>query len=232
MNKIAFKQAAAQQPLDGGNMAKLILTIVMFFIFSAVITTGEPRCAPPSDPRMTPEERAKVVKLMKDSQKEYLDLLANVSDAQWNYKPSPLRWSVGQVAEHIVLVENRIFAIIQRAIAQKPNPDWESKTAGKDQTLERVLPARVGKAQAPLEIQPSGKLSREEVIKRFNEIRAKCLEFAEKTDLPLKQHTFDNPFPVFNTLNAYDWLLYIPFHNLRHDKQIAEVKAASGYPAP
>ena len=212
-------------------MAKLVLIIVVLLALISATPASQPGLRPSiSDPRITPEERAKVVKLMLDSQKEYMDLLANVNEAQWSYKPSPLRWSVGQVAEHIVLVENRLFSIIQRALDQKPNPDWESKTAGKEQVLERILPGRVGRAQAPIEIQPSGKLSREEVIKQFKQIRAKTLEFAEKTDLPLKQHTFDSPFPIFSTLNAYDWLLYIPFHNLRHDKQIAEVKASPGYP--
>lgn len=28
--------------------------------------------------------------------------------------------------------------------------------------------------------------------------------------------------PVFNMLNAYQWLLYIPLHNVRHNRQIAE----------
>lgn len=212
-------------------MAKLLLTTVVILMLSSAISAISPgSMSSTSDARMTPDERAKVVKLMLDSQKEFMALLENVNEAQWSYKPSPLRWSVGQVAEHIVLTENRLFSVIQRALEQKPNPDWESKTAGKDQVLERVLPSRAGRAQAPLEIQPSGKLTREEVIKRFKEIRVKALEFAEKTDLPLKQHTIDNPFPVFSTLNAYDWLLYIPFHNLRHDKQIAEVKASPGYP--
>ena len=39
-----------------------------------------------------------------------------------------------------------------------------------------------------------------------------------------------HPFPVFNTPNACDWLIDIPLHNLRHDLQIAEVKAGAGYP--
>jgi hypothetical protein len=47
----------------------------------------------------------------------------------------------------------------------------------------------------------------------------------------LKEHNSDHPFPVFKTLNAYQWLLYIPLHNLRHDQQIAEVKATPGYPS-
>jgi DinB superfamily len=183
-----------------------------------------------SDPRMTREERARAIKMLVDTQKEFLDAVENLSDAQWNYRPSPFRWSVGLVAEHIVLTQERLFLIVERSLTQKPNPDWESKTAGKEELLERVLPNRTGRAQAPVEVRPSGKLSRDEVIKRFKQARVKIMEFAEKTDLPLKAHTFDNPFPVFNTLNAYDWLLYIPLHTTRHNKQIAEVKATPGYP--
>jgi hypothetical protein len=32
-------------------------------------------------------------------------------------------------------------------------------------------------------------------------------------------------------LHAYHWLLYVPLHTIRHNQQIAEVKAAPGYPA-
>jgi len=46
----------------------------------------------------------------------------------------------------------------------------------------------------------------------------------------LKEHTVDHPFPVFGTLNAYQWLIYVPLHNMRHDQQIAEVKASPGFP--
>jgi len=48
--------------------------------------------------------------------------------------------------------------------------------------------------------------------------------------VPLKEHTVDHPFPVFGTLNAYQWLIYVPLHNMRHDQQIAEVKASPGFP--
>ena len=117
-------------------------------------------------------------------------------------------------------------------MAQKPNPDWESKTAGKAEFIEKVLPSRSRKAQAPVEVRPSGKLSREDVVRRYKEARAKTLEFTRTTDLPLKAHTLDHPFPVFNTLNAYDWLIYIPLHNIRHNQYIAEVKASAAYPKP
>jgi len=180
--------------------------------------------------RLTAEERAKVIKLLLDSQKELLASVENLSDAQWTYKPAPERWSVGEVAEHIYLAEGLLFAAVEKALAAPLNPDWEAKTRGKTEFLERVMVNRTTKAQAPEQIVPTGKLSRAEVISRFKEVRAKTLKFAEQTDLPLKAHTLDHPFPVFNTLNAYQWLIYIPLHNLRHNQQIAEVKASSGFP--
>jgi uncharacterized damage-inducible protein DinB len=183
-----------------------------------------------SDPKMTSEERAKVIKWMIESEKEYLDAISNLTEEQWRFKPSPFRWSVGEVAEHIMLTEKALFSRVEAALAEQPNPDWEKKTAGKAQFIERVMPSRTGRAQAPIEVRPSGKLSRDEVIRQYKQVRARSLEFAEKTDRPLKAHTIDHPFPVFNTLNAYDWLIYIPLHNVRHNKQMAEVKASPGYP--
>ncbi len=129
-----------------------------------------------------------------------------------------------------MLAQDAIFSFIEKSLAQQPNPDWESKTAAKEELLERVLPHRTGRAQAPVAVQPSGKLKRDEIIKQFKQSRSKILEFAERTALPLKAHTYDNPFPIFNTLNAYNWLLYIALHTTRHNKQIAEIKTSSGYP--
>jgi hypothetical protein len=77
---------------------------------------------------------------------------------------------------------------------------------------------------------PTGKLSSVEVIARLKESRAKTIKFAEETQLPLKMHTLDHPFPVFGTLNAYQWLIYIPLHNIRHNLQIAEVKTDANFP--
>ena len=184
----------------------------------------------PADGHMTSEERDKVVKMLLDTQKELLDATDNLSDAQWSYHPAPFRWSAGQTAEHIMLAEGLLFRAVQGALAQKPNPNWESITAPKTDFLERALPSRDRHAAAPDSIQPSGKLTKAEVLTRFKEARAKTLKFAQETDLPLKEYTLEHPFPVFGTLNAYQWLIYIPLHNIRHNQQIAAVKASAGFP--
>lgn len=213
---------------------EIMKTIRLSLILLALVSLASAGVARPlpfiKDPKMTADERAHIVKLLVDSQKEYLDGLERLTDAQWSYKPSPLKWSVGEVAEHILLTEIALFSNVERALAQKANPDWETKTEGKATFIERVVPSRANRAQAPIEVRPTGKLTRDEVIKRYKEVRARVLEFARTTDLPLKAHTVEHPFRVFNTLSAYDWLIYIPTHNIRHNQQMAEVKATAGYP--
>src|SRR5260370_22410568 len=130
----------------------------------------------------------------------------------------------------MVRAEGGLFSGLDRGLAAPPNPDWEAKTRGKTEFLEKVMVDRSHKAQAPEIIQPRGKLTQEEVIQRYKIARAKTLKFAEETEVSLKDHTAQHPFPVFGTLSAYQWLIYIPLHNMRHDQQIAEVKARPGFP--
>jgi hypothetical protein len=182
------------------------------------------------DPNMSAEERAKVIKLLNESHKQTLDLIEGLSEAQLKFKSAPEKWSALEVAEHIFMAEGLLFGAVEKALAEKQNPEWETKTKGKTEFLERVMVSRDRKATAPESIVPSGKLTRDEVIAKLKESRAKSLKFAEETKLPLKAHTLDHPFPVFNTLNAYQWLIYIPLHNIRHNKQIEEVKSNPNFP--
>ena len=74
-------------------------------------------------------------------------------------------------------------------------------------------------------------MTRAEAQSRFEAQRAETVQFVRETNAPLKEHLAKHPMPVFDPLNAYQWLIYAPLHTMRHDKQIAEVKATQGYPA-
>jgi len=71
-------------------------------------------------------------------------------------------------------------------------------------------------------------MTQAQVKDRFEKQRVEIVRFAAEADVPLKQSTVDNAF--FGPLNGYQWLIYAPLHTMRHDKQIAEVKATAGYP--
>jgi hypothetical protein len=183
-----------------------------------------------ADAHMTMEERTNVMNWLEESRAEFLAAIDGVTEEQWKWKPAPERWSVGETAEHIVLAEAMLFGTVQKAVAAPPNPEWEEKTKGKTEFIERVMAPRLGKATAPEPIVPSGKLTQAQVRETFLKQRAEIVKFAAGTEVALKEHTVEHPFPVFGTLNAYQWLIYVPLHTMRHDKQIAEVKATAGYP--
>ena len=186
---------------------------------------------PEGDGKISAEERAKAIKMLHDSQNELLSYIEKLSDAQWNFRPSPFKWTVGETAEHIALAEGLLFSAMERAIAAPVNPDWETKSANKEVILDKLLAGRQGKAQAPEPIQPlKRKMSRADIMTLLKDGRAKSLKFIETTDVPLKAHTLDHPFPVFGTLNAYQWFIYIPEHNFRHNKQIAEIMSNAAFP--
>jgi hypothetical protein len=195
------------------------------------LAASAPTAARASDPRITSAERDQLIKLLKDSQVEFVAAVSALSDQQWNWKPSPERWSIGECAEHIMLAEAVIFGRAQTAMNASPTGEWETATQGKTEMLIREIPARFGKAHAPEVVVPSGALDRAVIMRRFAELRAVTLRFVEETQRPLKAHLAEHPFPAFNPLNAYQWLLFIPLHQMRHDKQIEEVKAAAGFPA-
>jgi DinB superfamily len=204
--------------------------ILVNFLITVFFSMGCNSILASNEGKMSVEERAKVIKLLNDSYKDTLEALESLSDEQLKYKAAPERWSVLEVAEHIMLTEGILYGAMEKALASKPDSEWETKTKGKTEFLEKALVNRTTKAQAPESIVPTGKLSSVEVIARLKESRAKTIKFAEETQLPLKMHTLDHPFPVFGTLNAYQWLIYIPLHNIRHNLQIAEVKTDANFP--
>jgi hypothetical protein len=183
-----------------------------------------------ADAHMTVEERTKVLNWLEESRQEFLAAIDGLSAEQWKWKPAPERWSVGETAEHIVLAEAALFDNAQKAVASPVNPNWEEQTKGKTEFIVQVMAPRLGKAKAPEPIVPTGSLTQAEVKERFEKQRIAIAAFAGETGVALKEHTAEHPFPIFGTLNAYQWLIYVPLHTMRHDKQIAEVKATAGYP--
>jgi DinB family protein len=176
---------------------------------------------------MTEAERAELVELLLESEREFMQELEGMNERQWSFKPGPDQWSVGEVVEHIVLSDGLLFETATKSLAGPPDARWDA-TLSKTETLRRALPNRSRRVDAPGAIQPRRATPREELLSRFREQRARVLKYVRRTEAPLKAHTAANPF--FGNLNAHQWLLYIPLHHLRHNQQIAEVKASTAYP--
>ena len=175
-------------------------------------------------------ERAHVVKLLEESRDALRNAVEDLSDDQWLFRSAPDRWSIGENVEHLGRVERSLFGRLEAALAAPANPDWHTATDGKTTLLERLLLDRSLTRDAPEQVRPTGTTTRAEALRQYEEARATTLSFSQETQAPLQRHTQDHHRPVYGTLNGYQWLLYIPLHNLRHNQQIAEVIGKPGFP--
>lgn len=206
-------------------------------MLAAAFAFGAPAMAADAvDANLTDDEQEEMVKLLDDSLDMFMGLITGLTDEQWNFKQNEDRWSVGECAEHIVRSERALLESAQAAMANGADPGWAKKTEGKTDLIRNVMPNRnpggAGGASAPQEIRPTEKWTRAKAIQEYYKVRGEVRAFAETIafEQPIKSHIFEHPFPVFGDLSAYDWLIYVPLHTVRHSKQMIEVMEDSNYP--
>lgn len=150
-----------------------------------------------------------------------------LSEAQWKFKPAPDRWSVAEVLEHIVVVEEFLLDNTSKKVMQSPAGKADRDYKSIDKLVLSAIPDRSHKAQAPEPMLPTGRWSPQETLDRFLKIRGRTVEFLESTP-DLRDHVTDSP--LGQPLDAYQWLLFISAHSERHTKQILELKAHPNFP--
>lgn len=195
---------------------------------AAAVFVALASAAPRAD-EISSEDRTKVVQYLTTTRDQVIAESAKLSDAQWNFKPGPDRWSVGEVVEHLALTEEFLRDLQQKTVSGPvATPEQRASTKGKDETLMKTIADRTQKVQAPEPLRPSTKLgSQAEVVKAFRERRDQTLDYADKTTDDLRSHVSESPI---GAIDAYQWLLFIGAHTERHLAQLREVKADPQFP--
>jgi hypothetical protein len=174
-------------------------------------------------------DKAKALALLESSKKGVLEATKDLSEAQWNFKPAPEKWSIAECMEHIAASEDLIRSTIEEKVmkgAAAPGRDLAAIDAG----ILANVPDRTHKVQAPESLKPTNRFgSPDAAIKHFVESRAKTEEFLRTTS-DLRGHAVDSP-AANGKWDAYEFILLIGAHSERHTKQIEEVKSSAGYPA-
>lgn len=175
---------------------------------------------------VTQAEKERAQQYLESTKKGILDATKDLSDAQWNFKPGPDRWSIAQVMEHIAAAEDFIRGMDMEQVMKAPAvADRDVKKT--DDAVRAKVPDRSAKAQAPEPLIPTNRFgSPEGSLKHFFESRAKTEEFLNTTP-GLRDHVADSPL---GKLDAYEFVLFIAAHSERHTKQILEVKADPNFP--
>jgi hypothetical protein len=177
---------------------------------------------------LTQAEKDHAIQYLESTKKEVLDATKGLSEAQWNFKPAPDRWSCAQVMEHIAAAEDLIRdGLVKQQIMVSPAGDASRDVKGADTTIEARVPDRTHKVQAPEPLVPTNRYGTPEAaLKHFLESRETTEQYVSSTP-GLRAHVGDGPA---GKMDGYEGILMVAAHSERHVKQILEVKADPNFP--
>lgn len=171
-------------------------------------------------------DREKLVQDLERTREKFLKSVEGLSEAQWNYKAAPDKWSIAQCAEHIAASESLIRGAVVKALAE-PLPA-DAKDLVKDDMVQKFIVDRSKKFSAPEPLVPTDRFgSPAAAVEAFRTERAETLKLAEN-DAELRKHAAKHP--GFGMLDTYGWMLFLSSHTERHTLQIEEVKANADFP--
>jgi len=177
--------------------------------------------------QVTQAEKDRALQYLESTKKGVLEATKGLSEAQWNFKPGPDRWSVAQVMEHIAAAEDFIRDLLKEKVMTSPAGETGRDVKKTDDLVLAMVPDRTNKVKAPEPLVPSNRFgSPEASVKHFTESRTATEDFLRNTT-GLRDHVMDSPL---GKLDGYEFVLFIASHSERHTKQINEVKADPNFP--
>jgi hypothetical protein len=199
-------------------IAVLLVCLTLCF---AVITSAQD---------VSQADKDRTLAYLESTKKGVVEATKGLSEAQWNFKAGPDRWSIAQVMEHLAAAEDLLRDMDENKVMKSPAIALRDPVEVKkiDEGLAAALPDRSHKLSAPEPLKPTNRFGTPEAAeKHFLESRATTEQFLKSTP-DLRIHAVDGPTGV--KLDGYEWILLIAGHTERHTKQMLEVKANPNFP--
>ena len=170
-------------------------------------------------------ERDFALRTLQDTKRHFLETVEGLSDRQWNFKPGPDRWSIGEIAEHLTLTEERLFKDVLDSLQRNDTDPGSRKPT--DEAVMNFMTDRTIKANAPAYLQPSHAVSRKALISRFTARRDRTIVYIQKTKDDLRHHYTIGPL---GPMDAYQTIIGMSGHCDKHIAQMRDVKSSPMFP--
>jgi uncharacterized damage-inducible protein DinB len=153
-----------------------------------------------------------------------LQSVEGLSADEQNFRPTPERWSVAEIFEHLSIVERRVARLLGKllekieaeACAAAPGPFAPVSIA------EFVEASRAQKLEAPENVRPAGAPLADslDALRGSRAALHALRPRVERADCAGARF----PHPIWGPLNLYQWLLFVGAHEARHLAQIEALK--------
>src|ERR1700720_1601766 len=129
-------------------------------------------------------DKERALQYLESTKHGVLDATRGLSEAQWNFKSAPDRWSLAELIEHLAAAEDMLRGVTQEQIMKSPAVPARSAEDIKksDEIVLTMVPDRSHKVQAPEPLKPTNRFgSPQEAQKHFVESRAATEEYLKST---------------------------------------------------
>ena len=199
---------------------KKIFSIAVVLLFAAT-----------SFGQLNSAEKKMVSKNLKATLKVLQKSVKGLNDAQLNFKAAPDKWSIKECVYHLALSETNLWGWAQGTLAAPANPDKRKDITISDEKLLGGVEDRTNKVKTSENFEPKNAkwASVPEALQFLRGERQKHIDAIKASSEDYRNHVTEQS-PV-GPIDAYQIILLMSAHTIRHSKQIDEVKASAGYPA-
>jgi hypothetical protein len=142
-----------------------------------------------------------IVEKLAQSQRGLLLAADAVPTEQWKTRPGDDRWSAGELAGHLMIIERRIISSADRLLQKPPKPRSFLK---RFHVPLVVVEARLFRRKSPIALEIETICEKEGTLAKLRGVRERTLAFIEETrGRDLSQYCMPHPF--LGTLTAYEW---------------------------
>ena len=164
-------------------------------------------------------DRAALLDILTASADRFRAATRGLTDAQWNHRPGPDKWSPAELAEHIALSEEVMPRLARKALSEPVISRDDAQVRELDAEIIDSMKDDAWHGNSTESIRPKHAFpSGPAAAAAFLERRAQTTNYVRDTDDPLREHTF--PHPAYGPLDGFQWLLMLAHHSDRHVRQI------------
>ena len=173
---------------------------------------------------LEPEKQLFLIDHLAESARAFAQSVSTVDPIHWAKRPAPDRWSVSEIAEHVLIIDTRV-AHLTSTLDEWPEENYDlENSARKDQLILSIAEDRSTRIEAPEQVRPSGALTSTEFSERFPSVQGQLTNVI-KSNAGLLRGRF-KAHPFLKKLDGYQWLLVCSCHRRRHLHQAEEAKSA------
>jgi DinB superfamily len=151
------------------------------------------------------------------SRDRFVAVTNEVPEDFWRKSPGPGAWSPAEVVAHVTTAEQFIITLSKTVLLAPPKP-----VLNRFHLPVLLVAFRFRKRKTPIPMDSSLISDRPVAVSRLAAAREGTLAFIESTR-GRDFSAYRLPHPFLGSLNIYDWIRTIAYHELRHAKQIREV---------